>query len=172
MPIWLFAVTPTMVRYASEYTWALPSAVYEYDSFMHMFGLLHVSFAFIMCAKTVDRLKAMCSDGDEHRNKLYIGILVFIWTFTGFYSSLHLLANRTRLYYPGTFCYVDFNVTNDITGKINVYSYSLLVFFALLLIVVLNVLMLCLACRNLELRSRLTDRHRISGDTSGTATCS
>ena len=160
LAIWLFAVSPAMVRYASEYTWTLPSALCEYELFMHMFGLL--SSVFIVCAMTVDRLKAMCSKRNEHRNKLYIGILVFIWTFTGLYSSLHLVTNRTRLYYPGTYCYVDnFNVTNDITGKIFLLRAG--VFCFTVNCGTERVDANCLACRNLELRSRLTDRHRISG---------
>ena len=159
---WLLAYPSALARYASRLHWEYSSVVCEYNSFMNMFGVL--SSAFMVCAMSVDRMKAMCSRKDEHHGKLYVGILVLIWLLTGLYSGLHLLTKRTRLYYPGTWCYFDyFNSTNDTAGKVNVYSYAVLGLTAIFLIVMLNFLMLFLACCNSELRSRLTDRHRITG---------
>ena len=129
---------------------------------MLMFGLL--SSVLIVCALSLDRLSAMRSRKSDHHGKLYIGILGSVWTCAGLYSGIHLLTNRTLLYYPGTWCCVDYvNITNDTDGKINTYSYVAIVLTVVFLIVMLNFLMLFLACCNPELRARLVDRHRIPG---------
>ena len=162
LSIWLLAEPVALARYASKFKWTIPPGVCQYESYMTMFGLL--SSAFIICAMSVDRLKAMYSTHDEHHGKLYMGILVVIWTFSGLYSGIHIWTDQTRDFYPGTWCYFNYiNSTDNTIGKMNTYSYLVLGCTSILLIVILNILMLTLACCNTELRSRLTDRHRISG---------
>ena len=163
---WTSVNSQVIIIYASnfndKFTFSQESDSCRYNSFMLLFA--NLSSAFILCALSVDRLKAMCSKDDKHHGNLYVGVLIWIWVIVGLYSSIHLLTHKTQTYYPGTWCYIDFlNTTNDTVGKINAYSYVAIVITVIFSIAMLNFLMLFLACCNLELRARLVDRQRIPG---------
>ncbi|XP_061182474.1 prostaglandin E2 receptor EP4 subtype-like [Saccostrea echinata] len=145
-------VYPTvMIRYASDFTYEFPKPLCDYSSFIFTFML--ISSAMIVCAMSFDRFIAILYPfkynvlGKKHRANI---MLISIWIFGAFISSLHLMGLGSSFnYYPGSWCFLNF-VGVTILDRVNSYVYSLFGLLILFTTISFNVLVIMSLCRHFK----------------------
>ncbi|XP_048745567.2 prostaglandin E2 receptor EP4 subtype-like [Ostrea edulis] len=159
----IFLTYPFVLHwYASKFTWCYTRPLCEFVSFT--FVNAHLSGALLICAMSVDRFMHLkYSAGYETSSQHYTLILVGIWITSSSIASLHILGvGKTKLYFPGSWCYFDF-VGNTTGIRIMSYFYSTIGFIIILVTITTNVNTIYRICRDPELRVNLLDGNRVSG---------
>ena len=156
----LFIYPTVMIRYASDFTFEFSKPLCNYSSFIHTYVLF--ASALIVCAMSFDRFLAIIFPyhyNTETKVRRVNIILISIWIFTLMISSLHLGLGDSKLYYPGSWCFLNF--VGATTGeRVNLFIYSILGLLILLLTICLNVSVIISVCVNLKQNKLSTSSQR------------
>ncbi|XP_062620668.1 prostaglandin E2 receptor EP4 subtype-like [Saccostrea cucullata] len=115
-----------MVRYGSEFKFDYPRPLCDYMAFIFMFTVL--GSALFICAMSFDRFIAILYPhfyNSLTKNTRTVLMIVGIWIFTAFSSSLHLIVGlKSQSFFPGSWCFLDF-VADAKLNRILAFFYSL-----------------------------------------------
>lgn len=155
-----------LLRYSSDFTWCFSVKLCNFHSFMETFS--HLASGMIIGAMTLDRylyLRAIRKQTQEYgaQRKPYLASLFAIILLASILSSFHLLGlGNSQLYYPGTWCFLDFT-DSSIGNKINAGIYSVFGLCIMMAAFVIGVKTIVVTCRNSEYQALLLDHHRVTG---------
>ncbi|XP_048764532.1 prostaglandin E2 receptor EP4 subtype-like [Ostrea edulis] len=148
-----------MVRYASNFQYDYPQAMCDYMAFILMFTIL--GSALIVCAMSLDRFLAILYPhvyNTPTKNRRAIIMILGIWIFSAFISSLHLMAGRRSLsFFPGSWCFLDF-VQDTVVDRVLAFLYSLIGILILTTAATLNMTVIVNVCRNIRQKRKKTKK--------------
>lgn len=141
----LFHYPVAIARYASNFSFEFPEEYCYFDTFLFSFSFL--SSAMIVCAMSCDRLFAVkyplnyrCH---THKTKQ---VIATIWLFSAAVASFPLLGfGSVQMYYPKTWCFINFASKRRL-DRINAYFYASLCLFILCITIVTNVAVIYSIC--------------------------
>lgn len=136
-----------IARYASDFEFEFPKNFCCFDVFLFSFSFL--SSAMIVCAMSCDRLFAVkypfIYRSGNHKTKR---ILFTIWIFSALVASFPLLGfGSVQMYYPGTWCFINFASLRRL-DRINTYVYSSLCLLILLITAITNTAVIHSICQH------------------------
>lgn len=155
-----------LLRYIFNFQWCFPIKLCDFHSFMETFS--HLASGMIIGAMTIDRyqnLRAIRGQTHEYgtRRKPYLLALFAIILLASIIASLHLLGlGNSQLYYPGTWCFLDFT-DSAIVNKINAGIYSVFGLSIMIAALVIGVKTIVVTCRNPEYQALLIDNYLVTG---------
>nr|XP_022314588.1 prostaglandin E2 receptor EP4 subtype-like [Crassostrea virginica] len=129
-----------IARYASNFTFTFPPSLCDYMAFVQMFTILNS--AFIVLSMSLDRFYAILFpvkysfSAKERRAHalLILGGVVSLFVS----SALHMAGRHARSFYPGSWCFVDFNSESWADRGISLV-YALTGLIILSFVVILNI---------------------------------
>ncbi|XP_062614548.1 prostaglandin E2 receptor EP4 subtype-like [Saccostrea cucullata] len=142
----LFHYPVAVTRYASNFEFDFPEKFCYFDVFLFSFSFL--SSAMIVCAMSCDRLFAVrypiTYRRGNHKTKR---VLLAVWIFSAIIASFPLLGfGSAKMYYPGTWCFINF-ASQRCLDRINTYVYSSLCLLILLITVIANTAVIYSICK-------------------------
>jgi hypothetical protein len=157
-----------IARYATDFEFDFPKEYCYFDVFLFSFSFL--SSAMIVCAMSCDRLFAIkypiIYRSGNHKTKR---ILITIWIFSALVASFPLLGfGSVQMYYPGTWCFINFASRRSL-DRINTYVYSSLCLLILFITAITNTAVIHSICQHDRTKiissSGLERRKRKNGET-------
>ncbi|XP_078319572.1 prostaglandin E2 receptor EP4 subtype-like [Crassostrea virginica] len=136
----ILTVPVGIARYASNFTYTLPPSLCDFVAYVQMFTILNS--AFIVFSMSLDRFLAILfpvkysfSAKERRAHALLIlgGIVSLLVS-----SALHMVGRHARRFYPGSWCFVDFNSESWADRGISLV-YALTGLIILFLVTVLNI---------------------------------
>ena len=136
----ILTVPVGIARYASNFIYTLPPSLCDFVAFVQMFTILNS--AFIAFSMSLDRFLAILfpvkysfSAKERRAHALLIlgGIVSLLVS-----SALHMVGRHARRFYPGSWCFVDFNSESWADRGISLV-YALTGLIILFLVTVLNI---------------------------------
>lgn len=129
-----------IVRYASDFTFTFSHSLCDYMAFIQMFAILNS--AGVVLSMSLDRFIAIVFplkysvSAKERRAHLF---LMFGGALSLLLSTIpHLAGRHSRIFYPGTWCFVDFKSDASVDRGISL-TYAFTGFIILCLVAVLNI---------------------------------
>lgn len=158
----MLAVPFAIHRYATDFEYNYSQTVCDYMAVVQMFTI--IASAMIVCTMSLERFMAIVFPyvyKSIQKGSRSLVMLVCVWTLSAFLSSGHLLAgSHSRLFYPDSWCFVNF-VSDNSTDLVFSFLYALTGLFLLITTFVTNVILVAVIIKKkCSKSSSLTaDRH-------------